>query len=104
MRPARLWHWRITDSAFGCGALPNFVALQQEDGAFQGVARGTADRPAIDRTVFFALSLHRQKPPLPVRDFLYSAFTAEGGFSSGLEDSLADLEYTAYGLLLIGLM
>ena len=85
-------------------ALPNFVALQQGDGAFKA-ARGAPQTDLLSTaTAFFALSLHRQKPPLPVRDFLYSAFTAEGGFSSGLEDSLADLEYTAYGLLLAGLM
>jgi hypothetical protein len=86
------------------GALPNFVALQQGDGAFKA-ARGAPQTDLLSTaTAFFALSLHQQKPPLPVRDFLYSAFTAEGGFSSGLEDSLADLEYTAYGLLLAGLM
>ncbi len=85
-------------------ALQNFVDLQQEDGAFKAVPKAASTDLLSTATAFFALSLHQLKPLRPAREFLYSVFTAQGGFSSGADDSFPDLEYTVYGLLLTGLM
>ena len=55
-------------------------------------------------TACFALSLYDRRPPHSPRAFLYDAFTASGGFSAGPGDDVADLEYTTYGLLTMGVL
>lgn len=79
-----------------------FSCCQQQDGAFKAAAGAPQTDLLSTATSAFALSLYQIKPALSVRDFLYAAFTESGGFSSGAGDLTADLEYTVYGLLLMG--
>ncbi|MFA6929817.1 MAG: hypothetical protein WCT05_05775 [Lentisphaeria bacterium] len=93
---------------YGCGCkiesetLRMFSCCQQQDGAFKAADGAPQTDLLSTATAAFALSLYQVKPALSVRDFLYAAFTESGGFSSGAGDLMADLEYTVYGLLLMG--
>ena len=98
---ARYGHGGIEVDA---AAFDAFAALQRPDGSFPAVAAAPTGDLLSTATACFALSLHGRRPAHSPRAFLYDAFTAAGGFSAGPGDSVADLEYTTYGLLTMGVL
>ncbi|MDD4539510.1 MAG: hypothetical protein PHT80_10890 [Lentisphaeria bacterium] len=90
--------------AIAASALDAFAAMQRPDGSFPAVAAAPAGDLLSTATACFALSLYDRRPLHSPRAFLYDAFTASGGFSAGPGDDVADLEYTTYGLLTMGVL
>jgi len=98
---ARYGHGGATVSA---SALDAFAAMQRPDGSFPALAAAPAGDLLSTATACFALSLYDRRPLHSPRAFLFDAFTDSGGISAGPGDDVADLEYTTYGLLTMGVL
>jgi len=80
------------------------LALQEADGSFKAVA--SAPEGDVMSTATAAFALHRCGKSLrvSVKPFLRECFRDNGFFAATPLDPDGDLEYTAYGLLMMGLL
>lgn len=84
--------------------LAAFASLQRSDGSFPAMAQAPMGDLLSTATAAFALSLYGSKPDRSLRSYLFDSFQDNGGFSAGPGDALADVEYSTYGLLTMGVL
>ena len=89
-----------------CGETAEALAtLQEPDGSFKAVASAPeGDLMSTATAVYATHGLWGQTLPYSVKPFLRECFREDGLFAATSHDPDGDLEYTAYGLLLMGVI
>ena len=77
--------------------------LQDEDGSFKAMSSAPQGDLLSTATASFALHVHGYALRHTVKPFLRACFRDTGLFAATPDDPVGDLEYTAYGLLTMGL-
>ena len=77
--------------------------LQDEDGSFKAIPSAPQGDLLSTATASFALYVHGYALRHTVKPFLRACFRDTGLFAATPDDPVGDLEYTAYGLLAMGL-
>ena len=86
-----------------CGETADAImALQETDGSFKAVASAPEGDLMSTATAAFALQRCGKTLQSPVKLYLRECFRENGFFAATPDDPDGDLEYTAYGLLLMG--
>ena len=80
------------------------LSLQEQDGSFKAVASAPEGDLMSTATALFALKHCGKTPTIPVKPFLRECFRNNGFFAATPNDPVDDLEYTAYGLLAMGII
>ncbi|MBP5320342.1 MAG: hypothetical protein J6334_05090 [Kiritimatiellae bacterium] len=78
-------------------------ALQSPEGGFRALPDAPQGDLLSTATAAFALHRHGFTPRYPTRPFLRACFRETGLFAATPDDPGGDLEYTLYGLLLMGM-
>ena len=78
-------------------------ALQEKDGSFKAIPAAPQGDLLSTATASFALHVHDYSLRHTVKPFLRACFRDTGLFAATPNDPAGDLEYTAYGLLAMGL-
>ena len=87
-----------------CDATANaLLALQESDGSFKAASSPEGDVMST-ATAAFALQQCGKSLQTSVKPFLRECFRENGFFAATPDDSDGDLEYTIYGLLLMGVI
>jgi hypothetical protein len=92
----------LTDDARKDAAL-TLQNLQEEDGSFKAMPSAPQGDLLSTATASFALHVHGYALRHTVKPFLRDCFRDTGLFAATPDDPVGDLEYTAYGLLTMGL-
>lgn len=77
--------------------------LQEKDGSFKAVPSAPQGDLLSTATASFALHVHGYSLRHTLKPFLRACFRDTGLFAATPDDPVGDLEYTAYGLLAMGL-
>jgi len=80
------------------------LALQEADGSFKAVATAPEGDVMSTATAAFALHKYGKSLRISVKPFLRECFRDNGFFAATPLDPDGDLEYTTYGLLMMGLL
>lgn len=83
--------------------LRQLAEMQHPDGGFPATRHTPIADLLSTATASLALSSCHHQLKYSLRPFLRQAITASGGFAALAGDQAADLEYTAYGLMAMGL-
>lgn len=92
----------LTDDARKDAAL-TLQNLQEEDGSFKAMSSAPQGDLLSTATASFALHVHGFSLQRTMKPFLRACFRDTGLFAATPDDPVGDLEYTAYGLLTMGL-
>jgi len=92
----------LTDDARKDAAL-TLQNLQEEDGSFKAIPSAPQGDLLSTATASFALHVHGYALHRTLKPFLRACFRDTGLFAATPDDPAGDLEYTAYGLLAMGL-
>lgn len=84
-------------------AAERLQSLQEPDGSFKAVHSAQQGDVLSTATAAFALHVHDYQLRHTAKPFLRACFRDTGLFAATPDDPVGDLEYTAYGLLLMGL-
>ena len=88
-----------------CGETADaLLALQEPDGSFKAAASAPEGDLMSTATAAFALQRCGKTLQKPVKQFLRECFRENGFFAATPDDPDGDLEYTTYGLLLMGVI
>jgi len=88
-----------------CGETADaLAALQEPDGSFKAAASAPEGDLMSTATAAFALQRCGKELPISPKSFLRECFRDDGLFAATPHDPDGDLEYTAYGLLLMGVI